>query len=652
MAFVRRYQSLPPASTLQLTSGIVVIDNPVPGPIAGVGSGTVACIGEFADMRYAVSVANTGAVSTAPVPTEAFSTQDLINKFGGFDSSIGQFGDSMGNGYVAVTNKPFFRLICVPINLCSNYAARLYRQLPPPISATNPSPILPMQAGLVAAGRQFKSSGDVLNVGQAVIFADTTDFVRGTDGAVTAAAATFTSAGSDFVTAGVQIGDALVFGIPGTDADAGTYRVVTVDSATQLTIQLQDGTAFSAAGNDTALPFRVHPAATADTGGNTIAATAAGCLIPVRLTGCQTGTTIAAATVLPPTVVPPAVSATNWDPLSGLNLRTHATQATAYTAAVQAANAASSTGINTLYGTAIDSLLSLDTPASDVNLVFAARSSDTIRGLLKSHVLTVSARAAGRCAVIAPTLKTLTTATVFGNSGAGVGAQRSERVFYSWPGVKCYVAEAAGTSIATADSSTTTDGFLDTLADAWLAAECSNIPPENDPAQAAAPTPTVLANVAGLQRGLPVLDINTYIQMKASGICGMLIDRTTGPQFQDGVTTSLVTGEKYIFRRRMADFIEDSLSDALKPFANLPQNQTFRDVVYSQADSFLNGLLSPDNPAAQRIQAYSIDPKSGNTPEMSALGIYVLVIQVRLLSIAQVIVLNCSISQNVVITQA
>ena len=55
----------------------------------------------------------------------------------------------------------------------------------------------------------------------------------GTDLVTTAGSAEVTSAGSTFVTDGLQAGDTLVIG---TGADAGVYTVVSVDSETQLTL--------------------------------------------------------------------------------------------------------------------------------------------------------------------------------------------------------------------------------------------------------------------------------------------------------------------------------------------------------------------------------------------------------------------------------
>ena len=129
-----------------------------------------------------------------------------------------------------------------------------------------------------------------------------------------------------------------------------------------------------------------------------------------------------------------------------------------------------------------------------------------------------------------------------------------------------------------------------------------NLPPERNPGQAAPPVPTLLASVLGLQRGLPaIFGMSEYTQLRASGVAGLRIDRTVGPIFQSGVTTSLVSGQKNINRRRMADFIQDSVAQRLVQFNKLPLTTALKDSVTSEIDTFLNLLKSPSNPPAQRI---------------------------------------------------
>ena len=133
---------------------------------------------------------------------------------------------------------------------------------------------------------------------------------------------------------------------------------------------------------------------------------------------------------------------------------------------------------------------------------------------------------------------------------------------------------------------------------------------------------------------------------------GLRIDRTVGPIIQSGITTSLTSGQKNVNRRRMADFIEDSLSRRLVQFTKLPLTNQLKDGAVGECDAFLNSLLSPNNAAAQRISDYSLDDKSGNTPQLEAQGIFVIIARVRTLATADFIVIQAEIGEGVTVNVA
>ncbi len=656
MSFLRRYQYFPGTETITLIEGIVTIDLPPPGQIQGVGTGTTAMVGEYPDVSYATQVnPATGAISTFIRPVECFSAQDMINKVGGFDATLGEFGISCGNAFVALRNKVFSRLICVPVNNASGFGARLTRELPTNTSATNTLPVVPMQAASVAAGTEFKSGSNRVRIAQSVSFSSAAAYTTGIDGVAApsglpTATQAFTSASGDFVNQGVQVGDAVVIGVIGASGaqgtDSDTYRVNAVTSATALVLERQDGSSFTT-GNwvaGTALAWRLHQSNTADSGGAYTLSSDQGYPNPCR----PLDATIAATTNCTPTIVPPAITGTSWDPLSGLNLKATSNAAgIAYTAAIQAPNVASSGSMDALYQTAIDALLGEDLPARDVNILLVARTSATIRGKQKSHVLNESAVGVGRTTVCWPPVNMVSTNTALGDSSPGVGATRNERVDYSWPGAQTSIPEAVNFSIKTALGTFTTDGILDVPADAFLGSVMSNLAPERNPGQQAAPVPALLAGVAGIQRGVSGLGINEYTQFRQRGIAALKIDRTVGPIFQSGITSSLIPGEKNINRRRMADFIEDSVASSLTPFNKLPLTDDLKDSATSEVISFLNGLLSPNNPKAQRISSYLVDDKSGNTPELETAGIFVIIGKVRTLATADFIVLQWQVGEGV-----
>lgn len=678
--FIRRFSSFPAQDVLTAIEGINIIDLPPPAAVQGLSTNVIACVGEFADMTYAVSVDTSGNITTFIQPQEVFSGQDLLNKVGPFDATLGAFGSDMGSGYVALRNKTFGRLIVVPVNLTSATGIRMWRQLPTCKSATDPTPIVPTLAASVPAAFTFKKTSatiDRINTAARVTFTGIEAYSKGVDGSVTTAAAaatqTFTSAGSFFQSGvridgitGVQVGDILVVGVIGgagaLGSNANTYRVVAIPSETTLTVQILDGTNF-AFSTGSALPWRLHDGRVADSygpGSGSLTTSQGSFTVPVRpiTNGAGTGSssvdgTWATAQQLDPVVPAAAGSATTWNPLSGLTGRTGPTTGVAFTAAIQAPNAANSAGIDALYATSFDALLYDSSPASDVSHVFPARTSDTIRLKVKSHVQTASAQGVGRTGSISPGAQqaiSTVISTVTGDVSPGVGAYRDERVFYHWPPVKTFIPEAVGISIKRADGSIGTDGIIDTLGSAWMSSVLGNLAPERNPGEFSATTSRVLSPVIGYATNVPPLDINTWEALRRVGISGIRMDRTVGPIFQSGVTTSLLAGQKNINRRKMADYIEDSIGAALKPFAKLPMSNQLQDAVIGEVDDFLTQLLSPDNPSAQRINGYLLDSKSGNTPQSTAAGIFVLVIKVRTTPTADFIVLQFEVGEGVVVT--
>lgn len=679
--FVRRYTSVPSIDVLTAIEGVIIIDLPPPSVPTGISTNVIAIVGEFADMTYAVAIDANGVISTFPNPVEIFSGQDLINKLGGFDKTLGQFGISMGNGYVELRNKTFGRLVAVPVNLSSASGIRIWRFLPTNKSATDPNPVVPVSAATVPAAYQLKDSAQVLermNIAKAVQFSSLVNYLQGTDGSVTNAAAaatnTFTSAGGGFTTVarpdgklGVQPGDILVTGVIGLAGaqgdDAGQHRVVSVTSDTVIVVQAMDGVNFAWTTTSAVLAWRIHPASTADSandGAGSLLATQGSFTVPVRPLTNDAGTgasgsdgTWPVGTALSPVVAPPALTALTADPLSGLAGKVGPTTAVAYTHLVQAPNAANDATIDVLYQAALVSLLNDNVPESEVAHVWCARKSSTIRSSLVQHVDQQSARGVGRTCSMSPALNlpsTTALTTVTGQADPGVGANRDERNFYDWPATKTMIPEAVGIPIPTADGQTTSDGVLDVTADGWMASIMGNLAPERNPGESSAVTQTVLKPVLGYARGTPQLDINAYTLMRLRGIAGIRIDSTTGPEFQSGITSSLTNGQKNIARRKMADYIEDSLAIILKPFSKLPMSNQLIDSATGQVNDFLDLLLSPDNVSFQRIAGYQVDPVSGNTPQTTSLGIFVIIVRVRTLASADFIVIQAEVGEGVNVT--
>ena len=691
MSFTRRFNFYPGSDVIGQIEGVVIIRTTPPAPIVGVSTGVVCLVGEFQDATFAIAVTNSsGKIVSDPQAIAIFTSQDQLNFTGEFDETIGNFGGDCGNGFVELANKQFSALVIAPIDNVSpatldsssspmhSYGSRFWRQLPTCQTPTNPNPIVPVSAAAVNAGLQFvDGSSHRVRIAAMFAFGGQAAYLTGVDGAAAhtgspATSQALTSAGGSFVVNGVKVGDLLVKGVI-SDAtygpDAATYRVTAVNSATSLQVEKLDGSSFDwATPSQTAVPYRLHVAAAGDSAG----AVGNNHLALVQTGGIGYGVacrpldaSIAVDVALTPSVAPPSPTATSWDPLSGLTGRTNHNDgsgastlgdAIIYDANIHAPNTQDTSALDARYENTIAACLEISGPASTINIIWAARKSTVIANTLKSHELTANAQGLTRRSIASPALgqgtnPVVTTQAAIATTYPGVGANRDYSYDYSWPGALTSIPQCSGFSLKGADGSTITSGIMDTTGDGWLAAVESNIPPENNPGQAAPPVPQVLAPILGLARDAPMLQMADYIAMKAAGICGLIIDPVLGPQFQSGVTTSLIPGQQDIAGARMSGYIEDSIANAMKPFKDSNQTIELIELELGEMIAFLEGLKSANNPAAQRIVDYSIDPTSGNTQQLTALGITVFIIQVQLLQAQKNLVLQTSIGAGVVVVQ-
>lgn len=665
--FVRGYNFMPPLEDIAAIEGITFVDNPAPGGLGGTPSNFACLIGEFADMRQCLQVDNTGLVTTLFRPEFALSQADFLDKFGGFDSTLGKFGAEMGNGYVAATGKVYgtARFLCLPVNLCSAYAGRMWRQLPTCRSATDPSPIVPAPAVAVPAAYEFKSGNNRVRTGMQVVFQGTIYYNSGVDGAVTAAGATaatqsFTSAGGDFLGASlasnkVTIGDLIVIGVisgaMGLGANANTYRVNSITNGTTLVLELLDGSAFDWT-TTTALPWRIYPALVGDTGGNHILSNPAGYQVAAR----PLDATVAADTICSPTVAPPAPTATTWASLSGLKFTTHVTQPLTYTAAVQAPNAANSASIDVLYQAALNGLLNESEPASQIDGVCCARKSQNIALYTVQHCQQSYSGGHPRVAFIAPPVNINTPSQVTALTYPGVEPLRDApgEIFYYWPPVKALPLTAAvGTAIATADGQTTVTGELDLPMDEYAMALFTRLPPEESPGKASEPVPSTFATIVNYARGITPPSLGVYELLKSRGICGVKIDKRPA-QIQSAVNTvrprTALDPQTAQNRRVFANYLIKSLAEIAKPYVKELATGSQVDSLTSALDSFMTSL-GPEGSGftPQRIRGFRITRIS--TPDEEDLGVYKFQVSCKMLSTMDFIVLSVTASPTVVIEQ-
>lgn len=316
-------------------------------------------------------------------------------------------------------------------------------------------------------------------------------------------------------------------------------------------------------------------------------------------------------------------------------------------------SALSEAAIDAKYLDALTATLNPSTVASIANLIWSARQSNIVRGGLRQNANDASSSGLyGRMAIIRPPLGTTRAKAKSSAAQPGVGAYRDQRVIYCYPGVQTFVPAIASKGLAGGDGYTA-DGIIDTGADGFMASICSQLPPEENPGQLT----TFAAGALGVESGnadVQNLTIADYIAFRAAGIAAPRMDGGV-MIFQSGVTSvdpAVQPNLRNIARRRMADFIQDSLALRMKAFGKKLSTRTRRAMIVGEIRAFMTSLLSPGNAAAQRIDGFKLDASSGNTPETLALGIFRVLLDVRTLASLDAIVLQTTVGESVDISEA
>lgn len=327
-------------------------------------------------------------------------------------------------------------------------------------------------------------------------------------------------------------------------------------------------------------------------------------------------------------------------PIAGLG-SWHVTNTSALDAAL------SESAIDAAYGAALDATLNPNSAAKEINIMISARQSSSVSQALRANAIAASSSGLrGRCAIVRPPLGTTRT-IARGSSNVGVGATRNQRVWYAYPGGATQI-RAIATRGVSGGAGFTSDGIVDVGSDAWLASVCSQLPPEENPGQLTEFTSLLL----GVERGnadVQALTETDYRAFRAAGICALRMDEGTAI-FQSGVTSvdpATSPELRNIARRRMADFIQDSIALRLRSYTKKLSTRVRRSLVLGEIDGFLAGLLSDANSDSQRIDSYLIDAVSPNTPASLAAGLFRVKIKARTLASLDVIVLDTEIGENV-----
>lgn len=310
--------------------------------------------------------------------------------------------------------------------------------------------------------------------------------------------------------------------------------------------------------------------------------------------------------------------------------------------------------LDNAYLAAIALTRAISNPVRQVNVVLSARQSNAIRGALKTNAVDASDNGCfGRIALVRPPLGSTTRALARGSSQPGVGAYRSDRVRYAFPGIRKRVSEIAARGTA-GGAGFTADGVVDHGWDAALACLYSALPPEENVGQE---TTGLVDWVLGVEAGnadVQNLLMEDYVALRAAGVCAPRVDG--GVTLQSDVTAVDPAAHPEAVEsntRRMRDFVEDSLGEGSKPYVKKLSTVERRALLISAFHTFLGRLKgTADGSTPQRIDDYSVDGKSGNTPDLLARNVYVVIVKVRQTPTMNVIALRVQLGLDVQISDA
>lgn len=185
----------------------------------------------------------------------------------------------------------------------------------------------------------------------------------------------------------------------------------------------------------------------------------------------------------------------------------------------------------------------------------------------------------------------------------------------------------------------------------WYASILSQTPPNLDPAYSG--NAGLLFGVIGLKK---LLTRDEFIQLMQAGVSSFEQDLDIGFKIKSGVVTQIANSSKLtVLRRRMADYLTNSIGRFLKLYQNDINSAAKRLAVKSAIQNFITqqealGILPRDN-EVQGGAAKIVDIESENTDQTIAEGKFFIVYKQRIYSAMRFIVLRAEIGESVVVTE-
>lgn len=200
---------------------------------------------------------------------------------------------------------------------------------------------------------------------------------------------------------------------------------------------------------------------------------------------------------------------------------------------------------------------------------------------------------------------------------------------------------------------TTVDGQLVyTCPASWYASILSQTAPNLDPAFAG--NTQFLAGVSDIKLKLTR---DEYKQLMEAGISAFEFDSDIGFKIKSGVVTQIADSSKLtVLRRRMADYLTNSVARFLKVYQNAVNSKANRTAVKGAMLRFIeqqeNTGILPKDVEVTGGKAKLVDTDSENTNDTIAQGKFIILYKQRIYSSMRFIVLKAEIGESVVVTES
>lgn len=280
---------------------------------------------------------------------------------------------------------------------------------------------------------------------------------------------------------------------------------------------------------------------------------------------------------------------------------------------------------NTDYQTAID-LAGVEKAG---NVLFLDSYNATRNGYLKQHAADYTNKMVILCGAEGDSRATAITDVANYRDAEG-------RIIYAWPYVQ-----------------TSIDGVLEfTPPASWIASVFTQVAPH-----------IALSWTANTQYMAGIVALKTYesragyIALDQAGVCALERDLDIGFLVKNAIVTQIANSSKRtILRRRMADFLTDSIALFLKNYQNDVNSKAKRTEVKGAILNFDSLLVqSKVLPGEQDVKDGApllVDTESLNTDNVIASGMFKILYKRRIFSSMRYIVLQAEIGESVVVTEA